>query len=172
MANVFSGSRALFEIGVDNAESSKVAYAFGVDVDEEVQHEEIQTLDALAVEEHVALAYRVTLGAEVFRSIKGLGAANGEVTAPGTNGVSRTTGQYGSLKAMGIFPKVGLEDRAALLKLPMVAKVVDGLTNKIVGKVSGVRASGKNFNVRARQVVGETVRFVAIRALDESELPA
>ncbi len=169
MGNVFSGARAIFEASINGGDAKKIAYAFGVEVDEEIQHEEVQTLDALAVEEHVPVAYRVTLSAEVFRTIKGIGAANGEVVAPGVDGVSGLPGEYGSLKGIGVFPQIGLGDIIALKTLPMNAKLFDSLSDTQIGLISGVRASSKNFSIRARQIVGENVRFVAKRARDESE---
>lgn len=173
MSAVFSGARAIFEIATTGTGASKkIAYAFGVDVDEEIQHEEVQTLDALAVTEHVPVAYRVSMSAEVFRTITGA-TGNAAPSNPGAQGVSGRQGVHGSLKDLNIFAKVGLGDAQALLKLPMTAKLFDSMPNgggKQIAQVEGVRAVSKNFSIRARQIVGENVRFMAIRVKDESEL--
>lgn len=173
MSAVFSGARAIFEIAIKGGTFTKLAYAYGVDIDEEIMHEEVQTLDALSVEEHVPVAYRVSMSAEIFRTI------TNDITVgttarqnPGVDGVSGNTGSRGSLKDIGVFAKVGLRDAEALRKLPMTARIFDSYpgSGKQIAQVEGVRAVSKNFAIRARQIVGENVRFMALRVRDESEL--
>lgn len=159
--NVFSGSRAIFQIN-DKA----VAYAYGVDVDEEIMHEEVQVLDMLSVLEHVPVAYRVSLRAEIFRTI-GADAPGVPSEAVG----AQTAPVRGSLKSNdnnNIFPQMGISDIQALNKAVMTAKIIDALSNNTLATVTGVRAASKSFSVRARQIVGENVRFVAQRVRDES----
>ncbi len=159
--NVFSGSRAIFQI-----EDKAVAYAYGVDVDEEIMHEEVQVLDMLSVLEHVPVAYRVSLRAEIFRTFAGAD------LVPSTAVGTQTSSVVGSLKRpenSNIFPQMGISDRNALEKAVMTAKILDGLTQAAVATVEGVRAASKSFSVRARQIVGENVRFVARRVRDETQ---
>lgn len=164
---VLTGSRALFKMNTVGGAEAKVGYAFGVDIDEEIMHEEVQTLDSLSVTEHVPVAYRVNMSAELFRTIPGKGKE-----AVGGTGVSKESGLAQGMKEAGLMAKVGNGDINALTQLVLVAKLYDAGTgsNVAIGEVSGVRVASNRFSVRARQIVADNVRFVAQRFKDYSEL--
>lgn len=168
MSNVVTGARALFRMTTPDGVTKKIAYAFGVDVDVDIEHQEVQTLDALSVEEHVPTAYRVGLSAEVFKTVKSSQNALNN-TQPGAEGVSSLPGSYGSLEEMNLYPKVGQSDMVPFLTRPMTAKLYDSVAGRQVGLVLGVRAGRKSFAYRARQITSENVTFVAKRFLSESE---
>ena len=139
--------------------------ASGVDIEEDIQHEPVQVLDRLEVQEYAPVAYTVRMSCEIFRTVFSVGnnVPSTAVSAPGASA------QYGSLKGLDLFPKVGSNPMNALLKAEMVATITDKATNKTIATVLGVKAESKQFNIRARQIVGENVRFNAIRVIDESE---
>ena len=163
---VFTGSRAVFKMSTEGGADAKIGYAFGVDLDEEIMHEEVQTLDALAVTEHVPVAYRVNMSAEVFRTIP-----TGGKDSVGGDGVSKQAGSASGMKEAGLMAKIGNGDINALTQSVLVAKLYDaGSSNAQLGEVSGVRVVSNRFSVRARQIVADNVRFVARRFRDYSEL--
>ena len=136
---VFSGPRALFQIN-----GVTIAYAGGVSGEEAIDYESVDVLDLLEVKEHVPVAYRATLNAQVFRVV----------------------GQ--SLKAQGIFPTPSKIINA----VAMTAALQDAeITGSTVAFFTGVRTSGHTFDTAARGIVTENVNFVAIRCSDESEQP-
>jgi hypothetical protein len=145
---VFSGARCLF---IFNGEG--VGFASGVSGSEEIQYEPIDTLDHLEVREHVPVGYRCTLGAQVFRTVS-VGASD-DLNAPG------------SLKAQQIFPKFN-----DIFRIQGVDAVIQDhqVSGKTLHQYQTVKTSSYNFNVTPRGVVGQNVGFVAIRALDETEV--
>jgi hypothetical protein len=154
-------------MNVAGGAEAKVGYAFGVDIDEEIMHEEVQTLDSLSVTEHVPVAYRVNMSAELFRTIP-----TGGKTVVGEDGVSKdSTALAQGMKEAGLMARIGNGDSAALTQALLVAKLYDaGANNAAIGEVSGVRVVSNRFSVRARQIVADNVRFVARRFKDYSEL--
>ena len=168
MANVLSGSRAVFELGLAGGDSKKLGYAFGVDVDEEIMHEEVQVLDSLSVIEHVPVAYRVSMSAEVFKTVPADAAAGATLGAPS---LSNKPAYVGSLRSLQFMPKMGTADINALKQVNMTAKLFDsGAANQVLGHVEGCRITSARFSLRARQIVAENVRFVAQRFKEFSEL--
>jgi hypothetical protein len=144
---VFSGARAIFKFN-----DSIVGFASGISGSEEITYEPVDTLDHLEVREHVPTAYRVTFSAQIFRTI---------ATGPSTDDVGP-----GSLKEQNIFPKF-----ADILRLQGVdALLQDEVTKKVIHLLQQVKTSSYNFSVTARGITGQNVNFVAIRALDESEV--
>lgn len=145
---VFSGARCLF---LFNGEG--VGFASGVSGSEEIQYEPIDTLDHLEVREHVPVGYRVTLGAQVFRTVSQ--GASDDLNAPG------------SLKGQQIFPK--FDD---IFRIQGVDAIIQDhqVTQKILHQYQTVKTSSYNFNITPRGVVGQNVNFVAIRAKDETEV--
>jgi hypothetical protein len=131
----FSGARARFYY-----DSNPVGYASGVSGEESVDYEPVEVLDLLEVREHVPVAYRVTLSAQIFRIV-------GD-----------------SLKQQGIFPKP--ED--IITSNAMSAHLEDKVSGKNPAAFTGVRCAGHSFDVTARGIVSENVNFVAIRVKDES----
>ena len=141
MSDVFTGVRARFKIDTGNG-PEKVAYAGGVSGEESVDYEPVDVLDLLEVHEHVPVAYRCTMNAQVFRVI-------------GT-----------SMKNLGIFP---IQDNI-LTSGALSALVEDVQEGRTMALLQGVRATGKGWDVGARSLVQENVSFVAIRMKDESEV--
>lgn len=137
-SQTFSGARAIFFIG-----GLEVGFAGGVSGEEMIDYEPIDVLNLLEVREHVPVAYRVSMNAQIFRVVGN------------------------SLKAQGIMPR--LED--IITSGDLEAAVQDNVTAQTVQLFQGVRCAGHSFDITARGVVNENVPFVAIRTLDEFEVP-
>jgi hypothetical protein len=120
-----------------------VGFAGGVSGSESVEYAAVDVLNLLEVREHVPVAYRVSMNAQIFRVVGS------------------------SLKAQGIMPR--LED--VITADDLEAALQDSVTANTVQLFQGVRCAGQNFDVSARGVVSLGVDFVAIRTLDESENP-
>lgn len=135
-SNTFSGARAIFLI-----DSVPVAFAGGVSGEETVEYEPVDVLGMLEVREHVPVAYRTSLNAQVFRVVGN------------------------SLKKAGILPR--LED--IITSPDLSAAITDTVTRATLALFQGVRCSGHTFDVTARGIVQENVTFVAIKVRDESE---
>jgi hypothetical protein len=134
---VFSGPRARFKI-----KGQTIGYAGGVSGEETIDYEPVDVIDLLEVKEHVPVAYRATLNAQIFRVI----------------------GK--SVKAQGLFPT---PDKI-INSEAMQASIEDAeITGKTIALFTGVRTAGHTFDVTARGLVSENVTFVAIRVADESE---
>lgn len=146
---VFSGARAVF---LFNGE--EVGFASGVSGSEEIQYEPVETIDHLEVREHVPVGYRVTLGAQVFRTVSA--GASDDVNAPG------------SLKQQKIFPS--FNDIYRIQGVDAVIRDDHRVSGKVLHQYQTVKTSSYNFNITPRGIVGQNVNFVAIRALDESEV--
>lgn len=144
---VFTGARAIFKFN-----DSIVGFASGVSGSEEIAYEPVDTLDHLEVREHAPTGYRVTFTCQMFRTV--------------AVGPSTDEDGPGSIKEQNIFPK--FED---ILRLQGVdALIQDKISGKILFLLQQVKTASYNFNVSARGIVGQNVTFVAIRAMDESEL--
>lgn len=137
-SQTFSGARALFFVN-----GAPVGFAGGVSGDESIEYTPIDVLNLLEVREHVPVAYRVTLNAQIFRVVGN------------------------SIKAQGIMPR--LED--IITSDDLEAAIQDSVTANTVQLFQGVRCSGHSFDISARGVVSENVPFVAIRTIDEFENP-
>jgi len=134
---VFSGPRARFKL-----DGKTVGYAGGVSGEETIDYEPVDVIDLLEVKEHVPVAYRATLNAQMFRIIGN------------------------SLKAQGVFPTPS----KILNSVSMTAAIEDAeITGKTIAMFTGVRTAGHTFDITARGLVSENVTFVAIRVADESE---
>jgi hypothetical protein len=131
-----------------------VGFASGVSGSEEIQYEPVETLDHLEVREHAPVGYRVTLTAQVFRTISQ--GASDDVNAPG------------SLKQQQIFPK--FDDIFRIQGVDAVIQDDPRISGKILHQFQTVKTSSYNFNVTARGITGQNVNFVAIRAKDETEV--
>lgn len=135
----FSGARAIFIF-----DGNPVAYAGGVSGEEMIDYEPVDVLSILEVREHVPVAYRTSLNAQVFRVV-------GE-----------------SLKQVGIMPR----QDDILTSGELQASIQDKVTGSTIALFQGVKTAGHSFDVTARGIVQENVSFVSIRVLDESEVPA
>jgi hypothetical protein len=134
---VFSGARARFKIN-----NVTVGYAGGVSGEESIDYESVDVLDLLEVKEHVPVAYRSSLSAQIFRVIGN------------------------SLKAQGIFPT----PEAIINSEALTAVIEDAeVTGQNMATFVGVRTAGHTFDVTARGIVTENVNFVSIRVSDESQ---
>jgi hypothetical protein len=134
---VFSGPRARFKLA-----GVTVAYAGGVSGEETIDYEAVDVLDLITVKEHVPVAYRATLNAQIFRIIGN------------------------SLKNQGVFPKPSEIITAEAL----TAAIEDAeLTGSTMALFTGVRTAAHTFDITARGLVSENVNFVAIKLADESE---
>lgn len=137
-SHTFSGARAIFFIN-----GGEVGFAGGVSGEEMIDYEPVDVLNLLEVREHVPVAYRTSLNAQIFRVVGN------------------------SLKAQGILPR--LED--IITSGDLEAAVQDNVTAQTVQLFQGVRCAGHSFDITARGIVNENVPFVAIRTLDEFENP-
>jgi hypothetical protein len=138
ISNTFSGARAIFFIN-----GAEIGYAGGVSGEETIDYEPVDVLNLLEVREHVPVAYRCSLNAQIFRVV----------------------GK--SLKAQGILPKQDEIIRSG----EMDASIQDSVTLNTVQLFQGVRSSGHSFDISARGIVSENCPFVAIRVKDEFESP-
>jgi len=136
---VFSGARARFKV-----DGVIVGFAGGVSGSESVDYEPVDVLDLLEVKEHVPIAYRATLSAQVFRVI----------------------GK--SLKQQGIFPgKKGLGDNEILDALELTCSIEDKVSGEIMAQFERCKAQEHTFDITARGIVSENVTFVTVRLQDE-----
>lgn len=149
-SHTFSGARAVFYI--DNGGGPvPVAFAGGVSGEELIDYEPIDVLGLLEVREHVPVAYRTSLNAQIFRVV-------GD-----------------SIKQQGIMPRqdeiITSGDMEALVRDAGVAKLGSAtqLGKTTVQLFQGVRCSGHTFDITARGIVQLNVNFVAIRTVDELE---
>ena len=138
-SNTFSGARAIFLI-----DSVPIAFAGSMSGEETVDHEPVDVLNNLAVAEHVPVAYRVSLNAQVFRVIG--------------NSVR-------SLGDGGILPKV----EEIIQRPDLTAAVQDSITERTMALFTGVRCSGHSWDVTARGIVSDNINFVAIKVAMEED---
>lgn len=137
-SQTFSGARAIFFVG-----SQEVAFAGGMSGEETIDYEPVDVLNLLEVREHVPVAYRVTLNAQIFRTV-------GD-----------------SLKKQGIMP---VEEEIITVD-DFTVSVQDVVTKHTMALFQNVRCSGHTFDITARGIVQSNVTFVAIRVRDEYENP-
>ena len=138
-SQTFSGARAVFLIN-----SVPVGFAGGVSGEEIIDYEPVDVLTLLEVREHVPVAYRTSLNAQIFRVVGS------------------------SLKQLGIMPR----QEAIIDSEDLEAAIQDKVTRQTIALFQGVRCSGHTFDVTARGIVQENVTFVSIRVTDEFENPA
>jgi hypothetical protein len=148
---VFSGARTMF---VFNGEV--VGYASGVSGSKEIQYEPVDTLDHLEVREHVPVGFRVTLTAQVFRTVS-TGAGNDSINP-------------GSLEQQQIMPKFGDIFRVQGVEAIIQDDPQAGSGGKILAQYENVKTASYNFNIAARSIVGQNVSFVTTMMKDESEI--
>ena len=137
---VLSGARARFMLN-----GVKVMYATGVNYSEEIEYQPVECLDQFEVAEHVPVAYRVTLTAEMVRVI--------------TNPIKQRDG-------VAIMPS--LEN--ILNAEALVGTIEDRVTGTVLANIEQVKTSRYTSNIGARGIVLTSVDFVAIRVRDESEI--
>jgi hypothetical protein len=118
-----------------------VAFARSTSGEEMIDYEPVDVLTVLEVAEHVPVAYRTSLSASMFRLV-------GE-----------------SIKKNKIMPR--LED--VLTSGEMEAAIQDVVSQNTMYLFTGVRCSGRTWQIDARGIVAEEITFATIRVLDESE---
>lgn len=135
MSNVMTGAKAIFRLN-----GNQVAYASSVTYNEQIQLEEVNTLDNLAVTEHAEVGYRVDFSCQNFR------VANQ------------------SVKQLGIMPKFG----QILSQGVMTAEIVDRVSGAVLLLMEGVKLESRQTQVDARGLMTETWSFKGIKSSDEA----
>lgn len=135
MSNVMTGSKAIFRLN-----GLQVAYASSVTYNENIQLEEVNTLDRLDVVEHAEVGYRVDMSCQVFR-------------------VSDQ-----SIKQLGLMSKLG----QILTQGEMTAEVIDRVTGLTLLLMEGVKLESRQTTVDARGIMTETWNFKGRRSSDEA----
>jgi hypothetical protein len=109
-------------------------------------YEPVDTLELLEVREYVPVAYRVTLSAQIFRV------------------VGRSLKDY---QGTTIFPK----ESDILTSGDLTVNLEDTLTGNVTASFQNVKCSEHSWDVTSRGIVSENVSFIAIRVVDEVEIP-
>lgn len=135
MSTVMTGAKAIFRLN-----GKQIAYASNVSFNENIQLEEVNTLDKLEVLEYAETGYRVDLSCQTFR-------------------VSNS-----SVKQLGIMQKLG----DILTQGVMTAEVIDRVTNATLLLMEGVKLETRQTTVDARGVMTETWSFKGIKSSDEA----
>ena len=123
-------------------EGKPVGFATGFTIEENVEYGSVEVLDEIKVHEHVALAYRVNASATKVRVF------------------TKTAKHYGfgfnlaELKAGGV---------------PLTGAVIDSVTGKSIGKITGLKPEGRTQRIDARAITMVDVRFNAILFEDETQ---
>jgi hypothetical protein len=142
---VFTGARARLSVN-----GVKVGYARNCNGREELQHEPVEALDNIQVEENVPTRYRVSF-------------SMGFVRVVGT-----------SLKSLGWFPQLGQNPEEHLTNVLtqgiLTVTIEDNQTGAVFMTLEQASATSRNFTIDATGIVGIDVDFVGIRMRDESEV--
>ena len=137
-SQTFSGSRAIFFVN-----AQEVAFAGGMSGSEVTEYEPIDVLNLLEVREHVPVAYKATLNAQIYRNVGN------------------------SLKKQGLVPI----ESEIITSDDFTVSIQDVVTLQTIALFQGVRGAGHTFDITARGVVQSNVDFVVIRLKDEFENP-
>jgi len=135
MTQVMTGSKAIFRLS-----GNQIAFASSVTFNENIQLEEVNVLDQLAVVEHAEVGYRVDLSCQNFR------VANA------------------SVKQLGVMSKLG----AILTQGELTAEVIDRTTNAVLLLMEGVKLESRQTTVDARGLMTETWSFKGRKSTDEA----
>lgn len=126
-------------------EGTPCMYCYGVDFSEQIQHEPIEPLDTLAVEEHVPLAYRVNFSAKFVR-------------------VYRQPLRLH--QGIEIYPRL----QNILQSSELTGAIEDRISGDIIANITGVRGEGRSTTIGNRAVIMVDATFVARKIIDESEI--
>lgn len=141
----FTGARARFLLN-----GKKIGWATNVTGSEEIQYDEAEVLDNIQIQEHVPVRYRCSLSMSQIRIVGS------------------------TLKSQGFFPKIGGNGEDHLKNIltsgDLTATIEDNQTGDIIATYEQVKVASHNFSINATGIVGEDVSFVAIRAMDETEI--
>lgn len=135
MSTVMTGAKAIFRIN-----GIQIAYASSVSFNENIQLEEINVLDNLAVLEHAEVGYRVDMSCQSFRV------------------------QNSSVKQLGIMQKLG----SILTQGVMTAEIIDRVSGSVILLMEGVKLEARQTQLDARGVASETWSFKGIKSSDEA----
>ena len=142
---IFTGARARFTI-----DGVPFSFATNVAGSEEIQRDAVEILNNIEVQEHVPIAYRVTL------------------TASKVWFVNET------LKSLGWFPKNGSNPGEHLTNIlntnPFAGLIQDTQTNDVFMQYDGLEIASYNWTIAARAIVATDVTFVGIKVRDRSEV--
>jgi hypothetical protein len=132
-----TGARTRLQIN-----SKTVAVVTGLSIEEDVEHQPLEVLDNIAVEEWVAVAYRVRGSASRARVYK---------NNPSKYGIgwSLEALKAGGTAATGI--------------------VIDSVTGKSVGKISNLKMEGRTQRTDARAITMDEIRWNATLYQDEEQ---
>ena len=147
---IFTGARARFFI-----DGVPIGYCAGVNGEEAIDYEPVQTLDFLQVREHVPVSYRASMSAAFFRLIG--------------SSLKEYAGKEEDAGNLEIFPKFNNILTSGAMSAAIVEnKSADG--PRVIAQFQDVRAASKTFDVSSRGIVTENCSFVAINMFDESEI--
>lgn len=135
MTTVMTGPRAIFRLN-----GNQVAYASNVSFNENIQLEEVNTLDRLEVLEHAEVGYRVDMSCQNFR------VANQ------------------SVKQLGIMPRLA----QILTQGVLTAEIIDRASGAVILLMEGVKLETRQTSVDARGLMTETWSFKGIKSSDEA----
>ena len=135
MSTVMTGAKAIFRLG-----GIQVAYASSVTYNENIQLEEVNVLDQLAVVEHAEVGYRVDLSCQSFR------VANQ------------------SVKQLGLMPKLN----QILTQGELTAEVIDRTTGAVLLLMEGVKLESRQTSLDARGIMTESWTFKGRKSSDEA----
>lgn len=135
MSTVMTGAKAIFRIN-----GTQIAYASSVSFNENIQLEEVNTLDRLEVLEHAEVGYRVDMSCQSFRV------------------------QNQSVKQLGIMQKLG----SILTQGVMTAEIIDRVSGSVILLMEGVKLESRQTQADARGLMTETWSFKGIKSSDEA----
>lgn len=135
MSQVMTGAKAIFRLN-----GVQIAYASSVSYNENIQLEEVNTLDRIEVLEYAEVGYRVDLSCQSFRV------------------------QNASVKQLGIMSRLA----AILTQGVLTAEVIDRVSGSTILLMEGVKLESRATNVDARGVMTETWSFRGIKSSDEA----
>lgn len=135
MSTVMTGAKAIFRIN-----GTQIAYASSVEFNENIQLEEVNTLDRLEVLEYAEVGYRVDMSCQTFRV------------------------QNQSVKQLGIMSKLG----SVLTQGVLTAEVIDRISGAVLLLMEGVKLESRSTTVDARGIMTERWSFKGIKSSDEA----
>ena len=137
MSLVITGAKLRLEI-----DGTKVGYCTGVDVEETVEYSPVEVIDEIAVKEHVAVAYRVSVRASFVRVFN---------INPSTHGFGFVIQQLknGGTAVTGV--------------------LTEGISGKSLGSIAGLKMDRRSQSIQARAMGMDDVSFVATLYLDETQ---
>lgn len=134
-STTMTGAKAIFRLN-----GTQVAYSSSATWNENIQLEEVNTLDRINTLELAEVGYRVDLSCQTFRV------------------------QNQSVKQLGIMPR--MED--ILTSGALTAEIVDRVSGTVLLLMEGVKLESRQTTVDARGLMTETWNFRGTKASDEA----